>query len=153
MVEEFNIMLATIDDMKTVFDLSNDELVRENSFNSEKIEWEKHQIWFRNKLSDGNCIFYLAKDFSGKLISQLRFDKTDEEGDISISVARDFRGKGHGTKILKLVSEKVISEYGVKKINAYVKIGNKVSRNMFKKAGYILKCENSERAKYEYISK
>ena len=42
MAEKFQLRLANIDDMKNVFDLSNDDLVRQNSIHSEKIEWENH---------------------------------------------------------------------------------------------------------------
>ena len=38
MAEEFSIRLATIDDMKKVFELSNDDVVRANSINKEKIK-------------------------------------------------------------------------------------------------------------------
>ena len=37
MAEEFSIKLATMEDMKDVFELSNDPVVRQNSFNPEKI--------------------------------------------------------------------------------------------------------------------
>lgn len=151
MVKEFEIKLATINDMKDVFDLSNDELVRANSFNQEKIEWKNHQIWFKKKLNDQNCIFYIIRDSEQNLVSQSRFDKiSSTECDISISVAPLFRGKGYGAKILKLASEKITSEQGVKKINAYVKIVNEASKIIFEKAGYILKEKDSEKLRYEY---
>lgn len=150
MVKEFEIKLAAIEDMKDVFDLSNEDLVRENSFNQEKIQWESHQNWFKNKINDENCIFYVVKDTNNKLISQIRFDKNDGEADISISIAQKFRGKGYGVEILKLTSKKVIDENNIKKINAYVKIENEVSKIIFEKAGYILKDKNSEKWRYEY---
>ena len=46
MAEELQIRLANIDDMKNVFDLSNDDTVRKNSINQNKIEWEDHVKWF-----------------------------------------------------------------------------------------------------------
>lgn len=151
MVEEFIIELAKIDDMKAVFDLSNDELVRQNSFNQEKIEWESHQAWFRNKINDENSLFYLIKDLKGDLIAQVRFDKImDTEGDISISVASQFRGKGYGVKVLNAVSEKIIAEKKIKIIKAYIKNENLASQAIFEKAGYILKEINSEKRRYEY---
>lgn len=151
MVEEFIIKFAAIDDMKDVFDLSNDDLVRQNSFNQEKIDWENHQKWFKNKLRDENCIFIIIRDFNNNLISQIRFDKiNDAEGDISISISPDFRGKGYGTKVLKAVSEKIISEQKIKKINAYVKNENIASKTIFEKAGYILMEKDSNKVRYEY---
>jgi len=150
MVEEFKIELATIDDMKAVFDLSNDEQVRVNSFNTEKIKWENHQNWFKNKLNDKNFVFYLVKTFDNNLIAQVRFDISSDEADISISIAPDFRGKGYGSKILKKASNKIIKDSKIKKINAFVKTKNIASQKVFEKAGYILKEENSEKLRYEY---
>lgn len=153
MVEEFKIKLAQIEDMEDIFNLSNDELVRKNSFNQNKILWENHQNWFNNKIKDNNCIFYVIKDQDNNLISQVRFDKQGDEADISISLSPNFRGKGLASKILKITSEKVINEYSIKKINAYVKIENAVSKIVFEKAGYILKEQDAERIRYELNAK
>lgn len=150
MVEKFEVQLATLKDMKAVFDLSNDDLVRLNSFNSEKILWENHQEWFKNKINDKNCIFYVIKDINGKLISQVRFDKNDNEATVSISITPEFRGQGYGDKILKCVSEKIVVENKIKKIKADIKIKNKASKKIFEKAGYILKEKDSEKLRYEY---
>lgn len=153
MSEEFIIELAQIEDMEDIFDLSNDAMVRANSFNQEKISWESHQNWFKNKINDKNCIFYVIKDLNNKLISQVRFDKNDDEADISISISADFRGKGYGVKILKLTSEKVIKENNINNINAYVKIENEASKIIFEKAGFTLKEKSSEKLRYELNAK
>lgn len=151
MVEEFVIKNATIEDMKEVFDLSNDKLVRANSFNQDEISWESHQTWFKNKLKDENSLFYLIRDFGNNLISQIRFDKTNSgEGDISISVASSFRGKGYGAKVLKSASEKIVAEHEIKKINAYIRNENAASQSVFEKAGYVLKENYPDRVRYEY---
>lgn len=150
MVEEFEIKLAQIEDMEDIFNLSNDNLVRENSFNQEKILWENHQNWYKNKINDKNCIFYVVKDLNNSIIAQIRFDKNNCEADISISISPEFRGKGYGKKFLKQVSEKVIQENNIKKINAYVKIENEASKIIFEKAGYILKEKDSEKLRYEF---
>lgn len=151
MVEEFIIKLAAIDDMKDVFDLSNDDLVRQNSFNQDEIDWENHQKWFKNKLKDKNCMFLIVRDFNNNLISQIRFDKIkDTEGDISISISPEFRGKGYGTKVLKAGTEKIFSGQRIKKINAYVKNENVASKTIFEKAGYILMEKDSNKVRYEY---
>lgn len=150
MVEKFEVQLATLKDMKAVFDLSNDDLVRLNSFNSEKILWENHKEWFKTKINDENCIFYVIKNINGKLISQVRFDKNDNEATVSISITPEFRGQGYGVKILKCVSEKMVVENKIKKIKADIKIENKASKKIFEKAGYILKEKDSDKLRYEY---
>lgn len=154
MVEEFKIVLATIEDMKDVFDLSNDELVRANSFNPEKIQWEDHQKWYKNKINDKNCSYYLIKDFENNLISQVRLDKINaSEGNISISVSARYRGKGYGAKVLQAVSKKIIYEQYTKKINAYIKNENAASKSVFEKAGFVLKEKYTEKVRYEFNAK
>ncbi len=153
MVEEFELKIATIQDMKDIFELSNDDLVRKNSFNQKKIEWEEHQVWFKNKINDKNSVFYVVRK-NNYLIAQVRFDKSNvDEFDISISISPNFRRQGYGKKILKLVSDKVISQYKIKKINAYIKSENETSKKMFDKVGYILKQQSKDRNRYEYYAK
>jgi RimJ/RimL family protein N-acetyltransferase len=152
-VEEFELKIATIQDMKDIFELSNDDLVRKNSFNQKKIEWEEHQVWFKNKINDKNSVFYVVRK-NNYLIAQVRFDKSNvDEFDISISISPNFRRQGYGKKILKLVSDKVISQYKIKKINAYIKSENETSKKMFDKVGYILKQQSKDRNRYEYYAK
>lgn len=151
MVEKFEIRLAQIEDMKDVFDLANDDLVRQNSFIQARISWEGHQNWYKNKINDENCSFYLMKDLTSNLIAQIRFDKSNnDEGEISISVSPEFRGKGYGVEILKACSDKIISEQKVKKIIAYVKPANIASRKIFEKSGYLINEENIEKVRYEF---
>ena len=46
----FNIKLATINYMNNVFELSNDDTVRANSINHEKIKWEDHVGWYSGRI-------------------------------------------------------------------------------------------------------
>lgn len=150
-LNEFIIGFAKIEDMQDIFDLSNDELVRANSFHQDKISWDNHQKWFTAKIKDSNHLFYLIKDLQGALIAQVRLDIIDEiEGNISISVAARFRGKGYGVRSLKATSEKIVTEQKIKKINAYIKNENIISQTIFEKASYILKEKFEDKMRYEY---
>lgn len=131
MAEEFFIRLATIDDMKKVFELSNDDMVRKNSINQKKIKWEDHIIWFKNRIQRINEPFYIVESLDKEFIAQVRFDKKDEQI-ISISISEDFRGKGYASKIIKRCSE--IS--GKKEIIAFIKEENTISQKAFIKADY-----------------
>ena len=131
MAEEFIIRLATTDDMKNVFELSNDKLVRKNSINQEQIGWDDHVVWFTNRITKIGEPFYIVESYDKKLIAQVRFDKRDEFV-ISISVSSGFRGKGLAAKIIKKCSE----FSGINKITAWVKEKNTASQKAFLKAGY-----------------
>lgn len=46
-------------DSSRVYNLSNDPLVRINSFNSEPIIYENHVKWFNKVINDSNILFFL----------------------------------------------------------------------------------------------
>lgn len=131
MAEEFSIRLATIDDMKKVFELSNDDVVRANSINKEKIKWEDHVSWFENRIKKTDEPFYIVESEKNDFIAQVRFDKK-EEITISISIAEAFRGKGLASKIIN----ECVKKAGCDEVVAYVYDTNVASIKTFTKAGF-----------------
>ncbi len=132
MSEQFIIRLAEESDMKAVFELSNDVLVRKNSIRSEHIEWKNHINWFHNILNNDDVLFYVAETTEGEFVGQVRFQKQNNEWVVSISICEKFRGKKVGEYILK----QAMNYSGLKRISAYVKKENFASVNLFKKEGY-----------------
>ncbi len=147
MAEEFSIRLAKTEDMKNVFDLSNDDTVRQNSIHTEKIEWENHVKWFENRLNNTNSPFYIIESLSEDFIGQVRIDKKDENI-ISISIKKDFRGKGLAPDIIRECSIK--SKFN--EIYAYIKSDNIPSQNAFIKAGYQYISSDGNYFKYKFIN-
>ncbi|MFC1894514.1 GNAT family N-acetyltransferase [Candidatus Dependentiae bacterium] len=136
---EYTISLAKKEDALDIFNLSNDSDVRKNSFNSKKIIWQDHIKWFVNKIISYNCIYFVVRNTSNEFIGQIRFDKFEEEEStyiISISLHGNFRGKGLGSKLLRQSSDKIIDDFGVKKIYAYIKDTNQPSIKVFEKSNY-----------------
>ena len=133
MAEEFSIRLATIDDMEKVFELSNDDIVRANSINQEKIKWEDHVEWFNNRIKKQDEPFYIVESQDKEFIAQVRFDKKEEDILISISIAENFRGKGLASKIV----ESCIKKSGYEKVTAYIYDTNMASIKTFIKAGFV----------------
>ena len=143
MADEFMIRLATINDMKKVFELSNDDVVRKNSTNQEKIKWEEHVKWYENRIKRTEEPFYIVEALNKEFIAQVRLDKKNEHT-ISISISKDFRGKGLASKIIKRCSE----ESGKKEIVAFVKEKNIASQKAFVKAGYKFNSKDDGYLKY-----
>lgn len=143
---------ATLDDMIDVFNLSNDPLVRQNSFNPEKIKLEDHKDWYSNKINSENTFFYIIRDqLTTELISYIRFEKEEnDEYIVSIAISEKFRGKGLGSWFLKATSSEVINKKRINKINAFIKPENITSIKTFKKAGYVEIDNNSEKVRLEY---
>lgn len=127
-----NIRLANCTDCENIFNLSNNPVVRANSINKEPILWDNHIKWFKERIKNINEPFYVVEDNNGKFIAQVRFDKKNGENIISVSIAKAFRGKGLGAKIIKECSEKS----NLSPIYAYVKKDNIASKKVFIKANY-----------------
>lgn len=145
MATKYTINNATKNDIKDIFELSNDELVRKNSINQDKIIWENHIEWFYKRIKSVNP-FYIIRSYSNDLIAQVRLDK-NEENIISVSISKNYRGKGLSAKIIKDCSERS----GFNEINAYIKKDNIASQKAFKKAGYVFVSENGDFLKFKYI--
>ncbi len=122
-------------DIETYFNWVNEDAVRKLSYNSKKISYLQHQEWFNKNLIDDNCFMYLF--FINKEIGQVRIQKISKNNAlISISVDKNFRGRGYGVQMLKKSIEIFHKAYPTIVINAYVKIENIASKNIFEKSGF-----------------
>lgn len=125
--------LARKIDLLPLFELANDNVVRQNAFNSSKIAFEEHKKWFNAKLSNKNCKYYVYTDNrTNKLISAIHLDFENNAWTISIDVSKEFRSMGLGKKFLKWV----ILKNKNKKFIAYVKIQNTASIALFASFGF-----------------
>lgn len=94
----FNTRLARFDDIKNVFELSNDKDVRKNSLNKEYIKWENHVIWFKDRLLNP-LPFYIIEDNRQNFIAQVRFEKENGNVFISLSILKSCGEKGWAQKL------------------------------------------------------
>lgn len=128
---EIRLRRATINDMEAIFDLSNEEVVRQQSINSSPIQWADHQKWFSEKITDTSYEFYVVETLEGRFVGQVRIEQRDENV-ISISISKEFRGKSLAAAIL----EKASSMSKFQPITAYIKKDNQASLRSFEHAGY-----------------
>ena len=141
MTKNLKYNLATTNDLIDIFNLSNDPIVRSNSFNSAPISLENHKNWFYKKINDPHCTFYVIRDTQNQLVGQIRLDKienTINEFLIGISIAKAYRGQKLGDKLLKTGSVKFLQQNKNSKIIAYIKQENIPSLKIFLKAGYMI---------------
>ncbi len=136
-VELFRFRQAADSDCEMLWKWANDPQVRAASFSSDPIPWEEHVTWFRGKLADPGCIFYIASDSAGAPVGQVRYDVTGEEATLSVSLDPKLRGAGHGSRVIAQASRKLFQEQKVRVIHAYVKPGNEASVRDFGSAGYV----------------
>ena len=88
-------------DMRAVFELSNDPLVRANSIHKEHILWETHTAWFSQAIADPDTIFLVGETETGDFAGQIRFKRRGEDWITSISVIPWLRGRGMTKRMLE----------------------------------------------------
>lgn len=138
---------VTYKDCELLFQWVNDNEVRKNSFNVEKIQYEDHVKWFKNKMDSHNQYMFILYDEEGPK-GQIRVDIEENKGGIGYSIDSKYRGKGYGSKILELIEREIlIRNIQIHKLIGEVKYSNIASQKAFEKNGYV-KLEKEDHIKY-----
>lgn len=119
-----------------LFNWANDEDVRKNSFTDNKILYKDHIKWFNNKINSDKCFIFILY-FAEIPAGQIRIDIENENGVISYSIDKDFRGKGLSEiMISQLEAEVKKNKEYINKLVGYVKFGNVISQKVFENLKY-----------------
>lgn len=133
-----NFRKATKDDARLLWEWANEETVRENAYNQGQISWDEHIEWLRKKINARKSFIFIAES-NNKPIGQIRFDlKGDDSAVVDVSVDKNQRGEGFGSKIIKFGTRHFLDKNIGNEVHAYVKKGNMASKRAFEKAGYNL---------------
>lgn len=132
---DLRMRMATLEDVELYFQWANDQLVRENSYNSALIDHAQHVTWFTNKLRSGNCFFYLFSE-KNLPVGQVRIDRSGSETVVGISIDEKYRGKGLGVEMLNMACSDHLFKFQDREIIAYIKADNTASLKQFTKAGF-----------------
>ncbi len=124
-------------DCQLLWEWANDPEVRALSFSSEPIPQWQHVQWFKTKLSDPNCLIYLAIDRDDIPIGQIRYEIENNEAVVSVSIDRQFRNRGYGSTLIQLASQQAFHIANLARIHAYIKPVNQASIRAFVKANFI----------------
>jgi RimJ/RimL family protein N-acetyltransferase len=128
---------ASINDMSLYYEWVNDKLVREYSYNTQAIDLQKHENWFKQKLIDPDCLMLIFYNDLADNIGQVRFQKQNENSAIiGVSIDQKQRGKGYSKKILKIASDFYLDQFNEIEIEAYIKKSNIFSIQSFERAGF-----------------
>ena len=131
---------ADPDDCDRLLEWRNAPDTRANSFTTEEIPLETHRAWFRKKLDDQNCLFFIAVD-GDTPVGQIRFDREGDAAVVSLSVAPTLMSRGIGTIMTRLGCLEMHRQWpGTTALAlALVKLDNPASAAMFAKAGFTRK--------------
>lgn len=139
-LENEDIILRSVDmqDSQILWDWANEKGVRESSFSPEKIEWNRHIEWLKEKIGDKKCSIYIALLSKSKVpIGQIRFDVVEDKNAIvDISVDSKFRGLGYGEKILRKGIDNAFKLPTIETLIAFVKTSNYPSMKIFECSGF-----------------
>lgn len=126
---------ASAADADFLFRLRNDELTRKMSRSTVEVTRADHESWLVRVLDDSARALFIA-EVDGVCVGQVRLDRDrSTAAELSLTVAREHRGKGHATAMLR-AAEIVARASGVSTLLAVIRVENERSVAAFKAAGY-----------------
>ena len=134
-------------DVFTYFNWANDPLVRSSAFNSNTIDIEEHQTWYKKQLNDSNSYLFVLE--ANRLpIGQIRFNCKGEKAFVDYSLDEFVRNRGWSEQLIRLgVSRLHTSRPSI--VNAEVKSNNVKSISVFTRLGFEKKFGNQ--GKYLFV--
>jgi len=134
--DDFYLRSAREGDRLLLWQWANDASVRRNSFHGGFIDWQAHEKWCAEKFSSADCRVWIMH-IGALPVGQIRYERISADtAEISFSIARGFRGRQLGTRLLEASAEKAARELGVGRLQGAVKLDNEASRRAFLKAGF-----------------
>jgi UDP-2,4-diacetamido-2,4,6-trideoxy-beta-L-altropyranose hydrolase len=125
-------------DCRLLWEWANDPQVRNASFSQAPIPWDQHQSWFAGMLRNDGCLSLIAEDENGRGVGQLRVDRrSGQECDIDVSLSRDFRGAGQGSRFIDLGVRNVFESTGMERVHAFIRPENRASIRAFERANFV----------------
>jgi len=123
-------------DCRSFWEWANDPEARAASLPREPIPWDRYMDWFRTRLADPQTILFTALSRSGDPLGMVRYQMDGTHAILSINLGSEFRGKGHGRKLLFLATEELFRTSRVLAIDAFVRPSNEPSVRLFEGAGF-----------------
>jgi RimJ/RimL family protein N-acetyltransferase len=136
-VDEPTIRAASVADRELLWRWANDPDARAASFDTERIPWETHVAWLDAKLADpASRIYVVGEGNMPKAV--VRFEGNDEGvAVVSIVVDPGERGRGLGTRALRLSCRSAARELSLHRVDAYIRHANGASITAFERAGFL----------------
>ncbi len=128
---------AAMDDARLLWTWANDAETRRNAFSKAPIAYETHVVWLQRRLASETTRLLIFADAIGP-VGQVRFDVAHDVAEVSIVVAPDRRGAGHGRAMLSEALSALRAEHGSRvRPRARVLAHNGRSLAMFRAGGFV----------------
>ncbi len=126
-------------DCQDVYDWRNSPEVRDNSFNSEKTDYEDHRVWFEKSLLNEKRIILIAQ-INGKPVGILRYDLEPDFAFTALYMAPGNHGKGYATHMFIRGGRWLKKNYPhIQYMLSRVLVKNIASQKALLKSGYTYK--------------
>ena len=127
---------ATLADAELLRNWRNEPDVRQSSFHQEAVEADAHRAWLERKLAAHDEVRIWILMSEGVPAGQVRYDRSGNTAEVSVSIDGRYRGQGLGVAILRMSVQRACSELGLHEIRAVAKLTNTASRAAFLRAGF-----------------
>lgn len=139
--EDVEVRPATALDADLLLGWANDPATRATSFRPARIEAPAHRRWLADRLASPSTRLLIGYE-GPRPVGHVRLERhPDGAVEISISIARDARGRGLGGSLLSAGLEAARRDvaFGVRTFVARVRVENDVSVGLFQRAGFGLR--------------
>ena len=141
-IKKDNILLRSIEDKDLEFlrEMINDPEIKKMTVGQcNYVTEEEHLKWFSNLKNEKNRLRFMIeidRVTIGTIILE-NIDLSNKNASISIKIGKtDFKGKGYGTKALRLILKYAFDELDLHMIYANVLEYNEASKKLFEKCGF-----------------
>lgn len=134
------------DDIRLLWQWSNDPETRMNSLSREPIPWAVHERWFESRVDDPNTLLLIGYNGAGSL-GQVRFELQGDTAEVSIATDPAHRGTV-GSVMLNAALRRLRRNHRSVTVSARVRPDNIASCRMFESAGFRLAGERGETLHY-----
>ena len=139
-------------DVNLTFSWAINAVVRQYSLNKSEITLECHKNWFKTKLNDNNCLYYIA-EIGKDQVGSFRLDlNSDGSGYISYLIDPAFHGNGYGSELLRQGVKIAKENTNIKNIIGEVMMENKASVKAFENLGFTIIGKTKGLIRYKLIT-
>ena len=128
---------ADATDCERIWLWRNDPETRAASFSTAPIPRDVHARWFEDALRrTDRRVFVIEVDQMPA--GTARLDLAARDADVSIHLAREWRGRGVGSSALRALADLAFGQLGIDRLIASVKPDNQASLTAFARAGFAM---------------
>lgn len=128
---------ATERDAKILLKWRNDPTAYANFFNARQVSVKEHQKWLKTIITGKKKHLYIIIANGRQKIGQIRFDEEGNKAEISVTLAKEYRGGGYGVGAISSGVHFFLKKHPkIKTIIAQVKSDNPASVHAFLSAGF-----------------